>query len=282
MKLNLNKDLVLFDIESTGLSTSQDRIVQLAIIKIFADGREPLKRCRLINPEMPIPQEASEVHGIKDEDVANAPTFKQLSKALEEMIGDADLCGYNSNRFDVPMLLEEFDRAGVDFDMTDRKTIDVWKIFQKMEPRDLKSAYKMYCGKELVGGHDALVDVEATLEVLEAQLDYYADSDFDDGKGNIEEKPVRNDMQALEEFTNFKGRMDYSSRFVMNDDGVPLFNFGKYQSQSVTDVIESNPGYYDWFMKAEFTVDAKRTLERIMTEYRAKIHEEKQKATSSQ
>jgi DNA polymerase-3 subunit epsilon len=275
MKLKLEKDLVVFDIESTGLSTSKDRIVQLAIIKYFADGREPIERCRLVNPEMPIPVEASEIHGITDEMVKDQPTFKSIAKALYGIIGDADLCGFNINRFDVPMLMEEFARAGVEFDMTDRKTIDVWKIFQKMEARDLKSAYKFYCKKDLEGAHDAMNDVKATIEVLESQLDMYQGVNYDDGKNEIEEEPVRNDMKSLHDFTNFKDRVDYEGKIILNENGVPAFNFGQYQSQSVVDVMTNNPGYYKWMMERDFSTDTKRAVEKIMKEHRDAIAAEK-------
>jgi DNA polymerase III subunit epsilon len=275
MKLNLKKDLVFFDLETTGLSTSKDRIVQIGLIKHFSDGREPLERKRLINPEIPISEEATKLHGITNEMVKNEPTFKQVAKALSELIGDADLCGFNSNRFDIPMLIEEFYNSGVKFDMTDRKTIDVWKIFQKMEPRNLKTAYKFYCGKDLEGAHDAFNDVRATVEVLEAQLDKYKGVNSEESDGTVIEEPVKNDMNILHDFTNFPGRMDYSSKFLKNEDGVVIFNFGKYQNQSVVDVIQSNPTYYDWFMKAEFTIDSKKTLERIMEKYRQEVYDAK-------
>jgi DNA polymerase-3 subunit epsilon len=224
---------------------------------------------------MTISEEAIAIHGITNEMVKNEPTFKQVAKALIDLIGDADLCGFNSNRFDVPMLVEEFYKAGVEFDMTDRKSIDVWKIFQKMEPRNLKAAYRFYCGKELEGAHDALNDVRATAEVLMAQLDRYKGVDSEESDGTIIEEPIKNDMNVLHDFTNFPGQMDYSSRFLRNDDGIVIFNFGKYQNQSVIDVIESNPSYYDWFMKAEFTIDSKKTLERIMEKHRQEVYEAK-------
>jgi len=268
MKLKLEKDLVILDIESTGLSTSNDRIVQLAILKLHANGEPSIERCRLINPEIPISEEASKVHGITDEMVKDQPTFKQMANALLILIGDADLCGFNSARFDIPMLLEEFHRAGLELDMTDRKTIDVWKIFQKMEPRTLKAALKFYCGEELEGAHDAMNDVKATLKVLEGQIDMYHGVNYQEDGKELEVEPVRNDIQSLHDFTNFKGSLDYSSKIILNENDVPIFNFGKYQSQSVVDVITKNPGYYDWFMKAEFTTDTKRTLERLMEEHK--------------
>lgn len=273
MKLNLEKDIVIFDIESTGLSIAKDRIVQLAIIKIFADGTETLERCRLINPEMPIPPETTEIHGITDEDVANEPTFKQMAKGLSELIGDADLAGFNSNRFDVPMLMEEFNRAGVEFDMTNRRSIDAWRIFQKMEPRNLKAAYKYYCGKDLEGAHDALNDTRATVEVLMGQLDKYEGMTYDDDKGDVQENAVRNDMQALHEFTNFNERIDFEGKFVYDEDGIPVFNFGKYQNKSITDVLKTNPGYEKWFMGQEFSTDTKNTLKKLMEEERNRVAE---------
>jgi DNA polymerase-3 subunit epsilon len=269
MKLKLEKDLVIFDIESTGLSTSNDRIVQLAILKIHADGSPDIERCRLINPEIPISEEASKVHGITNEMVKDEPTFKKLANALLGIIGDADLCGFNSARFDIPMLLEEFHRAGLELDMTNRRTVDVWKIFQKMEPRTLKAAYKFYCGKELEGAHDAMNDVRATWEVLEGQLEKYKGVDYQEDGKELEIEPVRGDVQALHDFTNFEGKIyDYSGKIIPNGDGIPVFNFGKYQSQSVVEVITKNPGYYDWFMKAEFTTDTKNALKKIIEEHK--------------
>lgn len=275
MKLNLDKDLVFFDLETTGVSVSNDRIVQIGIVKVFADGRENLEKCRLINPTIPIPKEASDIHGITNEDVKNEPTFQQLAKGLRDLIGDADLCGFNSNRFDVPMLIEEFNRVNLDFDMTNRKSIDVWKIFQKMEPRNLSAAYKFYCGKTLEGAHDALNDVKATAEILSCQINHYDGVDYEDGNGIIEENPIKNDMQALHDFTNFSGQLDYAGRIILNENDIPVFNFGKYQNQSVVDVITNNPGYYSWFMKGEFATDTKKVLENIMEKNRAEIHESK-------
>lgn len=275
MKLKLEKDLIIFDIESTGLSTSLDRIVQLAILKIHADGSPNLERCRLINPEIPISEEATKVHGITNEMVREQPTFKQISNALLDLIGDADLCGFNSARFDVPMLLEEFHRAGLELDMTDRKTVDVWKIYQKMEPRTLKAALKYYCGEELEGAHDAMNDVKATLKVLEGQLDMYKGVNYEEEGKEVEIEPVRNDVKSLHDFSNFNNRIDYSGKLLMNDDGVAVFNYGKYQNQSIVDVVTKNPGYYDWFMKGEFTTDTKRAFERIMESHRNEIAREK-------
>lgn len=263
MKLNLKKDLVFFDLETTGVSVSSDRIVQIGMVKYYVDGREKVEKVRLVNPTIPIPKEASEVHKITDEMVKDEPTFKQIAKALMEFIGDSDLCGFNSNRFDVPMLLEEFYRAGIEFNMTNRNSIDVWRIFQKMEPRNLKAAYKFYCNKNLEGAHDAINDIRATAEILERQLEVYEGVNYEESEDVIEIAPIVNDMEKLHEFTNFKGQLDYSGRIVLNENNIPIFNFGKYQNQSVLEVLKTNPGYYDWFMKSEFPTDSKKVLQKI-------------------
>lgn len=274
MKLNLDKDLVFFDLETTGVSVSNDRIVQIGMIKYYSDGRKEEKN-RLVNPTIPIPEEATAVHGITNEMVQEAPTFRQISKGIQSFIGNSDLCGFNSNRFDVPLLLEEFYRAGIDFDMTNRSSVDVWKIFQKMEPRNLKAAYKFYCNKELDGAHDAMNDIRATAEILESQLDIYKDANYEESDGRVEEKPIVNNMKKLHDFTNFKGQLDYSGRIVLNENSVPVFNFGKYQDQSVVDVLKHNPGYYSWFMKSDFSTDTKKVLEKIMESSRVKTNEPK-------
>ena len=275
MNLNLSKDLVFFDLETTGVSVSSDRIVQIGMIKYYSDGRKPEEKNRLVNPTVTIPEEASAIHGITNDMVQDAPTFKQISKGIESFIGDADLCGFNSNRFDVPLLIEEFYRAGSEFDMNDRRSIDVWKIFQKMEPRNLKAAYKFYCNKDLEGAHDAMNDIRATAAILESQLDYYKDSNYEESDGTVEERPIVNDMSKLHDFTNFKGQLDYSGRIVLNENNVAVFNFGKYQDQSVVDVLKHNPGYYAWFMKSDFSTDTKKVLEKIMEKSRTTQNEPK-------
>ena len=266
MEFNLEKDIVFFDIESTGLSTANDRIVQLAIIKYFADGSEPIERSRLINPTIPINPEATDVHGITNEQVKDEPTFKDLANGLMQLIGDADLCGFNSNRFDVPMLIEEFSRAGIELSTDDRNFIDVWKVYQKMEPRNLSAACKYYCGKELEGAHDALNDVRATVDVLRGQLKMYEGVNYDDGKGEIEENPIRNNMKALHDFTNFKNKIDFEGKFLMNEDGVAIFNFGKFQDKSVKDVVKNNPWYQKWFLDQEFSSDTKKVFRKLIEE----------------
>lgn len=266
MEFKLEKDIVFFDIESTGLSTSQDRIVQLAIVKHFADGREPEEKCRFVNPTIPISKEALEIHGITDEDVKDEPTFAKIANGLMEFIGDADLGGFNSNRFDVLILMEEFNRAGVEFSMDGRKSIDVWKIFQKMEPRNLSAAYKFYCQKEMEGAHDALNDVRATVEILKGQIAMYKGVNYDDDKGCIDKEPIKNDMQSLHDFSRIKGQLDHAGKFMTNDDGVAVFNFGKYQNTPITEVKAKDPGYCSWFLKSDFPSNSKKILEDIIKE----------------
>lgn len=272
MELNLEKDLCFFDIESTGLSVAKDRIIQLAIIKVYADGRESVERCRLINPEMSIPSDSIAIHGITDEMVENQPTFKQVSRGLYDFIGDADLAGFNSNRFDVPMLMEEFERAGIHFDMTNRKALDMWRVFQRMEPRNLNSAYKFYCGKKLDNAHNALIDVRATLEVFKSQLDVYDGVDLEEGDETIK-TPIVNDMNKINDFCAFGDRVDFMGRIVYDEEGAPVFNFGKYQNKSVGETLSSNPGYYTWIMEGDFPTDTKRTVTRIFNEYKANRQE---------
>ena len=202
MKLNLTRDLAFFDIESTGLNVLKDRIIQLAVLKYPKDGSDPIEYNRLINPGIPISEEAMAVHGITPDMLRNKPTFQQISQEIFDFLNDADLAGYNSNRFDVPLLLEEFARVGIEFDLSKRRTIDVQRIFYKMEPRTLRAALKFYSNKELLDAHDALADVKATADVLFGQLKMYENVDLIDEDGNIIEKPIKNDMQVLHEFTN--------------------------------------------------------------------------------
>ena len=197
MDFNLERDLVFFDLEATGLNVVKDRIVQIAMIRYSKKGKPPVEFSMLINPGIPISQEAMEVHGITPKDVANKPTFQQVADKIHEFIGNADLAGYNSNRYDIPLLLEEFARVGMELDMSRRKTLDMQRIFYKMEPRTLSAAYKFYCGKKMENAHDALADVRATAAVFKGQLEMYKDVDYEDADGNIIEKPIRNDMKAI-------------------------------------------------------------------------------------
>jgi DNA polymerase-3 subunit epsilon len=264
MELNLKKDLAFFDLETTGVDISKDRIVQIGIVKYFADGTAPQEKCRLINPEIPIPKESSEIHGITDDDVKDKPTFKQLAKGIYNFIGDADLCGYNSTRFDIPFLIEEFERAGLSFDVSDRNIIDAFRIFQKMEPRTLKGAYKFYCGKDLKGAHDALEDIKATIEVLKGQIAKYEGVDYEEDDGSVVSAPVKNDMKALHEFSNDKNKVDLTGKLVRNGDGKVVFNFGKHKGKPVIDVINEDESYYRWAMfKSDFSSETKNKLQLI-------------------
>lgn len=270
-KFNLKKPIVFFDIESTGLNVIRDRIVQIALIKYNPGLDLPEELEMLINPGIPISQEAMEVHGITPADVANKPTFHQVAHKLEAFIGDADLAGYNSNRFDIPMLMEEFARAGIDFDISERNTIDVQRIFYKMEPRTLKAALKYYCGSELENAHDALADVKATVDVLVGQLERYRDEDHIDGDGFTLEKPIKNDMDALNDFTNDLNIVDVTQRLKYDNNQNIVFNFGKYMGQEVGKTLYKDRQYLNWILEKEFTHQVKKIVKHEVKTY-AKLH----------
>ena len=248
MKLNLKNPIVFFDLETTGVNITSDRIVEISYLKVFPNGNE-VSRTMRINPEMHIPEQASEVHGIYDDDVKDCPTFKQVAKDVANDFEGADIAGFNSNRFDVPLLAEEFLRAGVDLDMTRRKFIDVQVIFHKMEQRTLSAAVKFYCGKELEGAHSADADTRATYEVLQAQLDRYDE--------------LQNDIAWLSEFSSHTRNVDFAGRIVYDDKGVEVFNFGKYKGIPVVEVLRRDPGYYSWMMQGDFSLNTKQVLTRI-------------------
>ena len=268
-KLNLDKDLCFFDVESTGLNILRDRIIQIGIVKIKADGSTDEELNMLINPGMVfISQEAYEVHGISAKDVANKPTFEQAAQEIYDFIGDSDLGGYNSNRFDVPMLMEEFARVGIDFDIENRRLIDVQRIFYKMEPRNLSAALKFYCNKDMENAHDALADVKATIDVFKGQIDMYQDLDYTDKDGQVIEKPVKNDMESIYQFTNDLSLIDVTNRLKYNSEGEIVFNFGKYQNQKVIDVITKiDKNYYRWILEKDFSVQVKNTIRKIKADY---------------
>jgi len=268
MKLNLKRPLAFFDLETTGVNVASDRIVEIAILKAMPDGAELIKTLR-INPEMPIPLESSLIHGIYDEDIKDAPTFKTAAAELAEFIGDADLAGYNSNRFDIPVLLEEFLRAGVDFDMSDRKFVDVQNVFHQMEQRTLRAAYKFYCNKEIINAHSAEADITATYHVLLAQLERYAGVDFEDKQGNISQ-PVLNDVDALHLFTNMNKPVDFAGRMVYNDKDEECFNFGKHKGRTVEQVFDLEPSYYSWMRQGDFPLYTKKKLEEVWTRWNKK------------
>lgn len=252
MQLHLSRPLIFFDIEATGLSTIHDRIVELSLVKVFPDGTDEVRTLRF-NPTIPISPEASAVHGISDEEVESCPTFKEKAAELNDYFADCDLAGYNSNVFDIPMLVEEFLRAGIDFDTTTRSFIDVQTIFHKMEPRTLTAAYKYYCNKDLVAAHSAEADTLATYEVLKAQLDRYAE--------------VQNEVSWLAQFTRRNNNVDLAGRIVMNEDNVEVFNFGKYRGRPVADVLRYDRGYFDWIMQGEFPQNTKQVLMRLKLNY---------------
>ena len=249
MKLNLKNPIVFFDLETTGVNINTDRIVEICYLKVYPNGNEESKTMR-INPEMHIPEDSSAVHGIYDEDVADCPTFKEVAKVIARDIEGCDIAGFNSNRFDVPLLAEEFLRAGVDIDMSRRKFIDVQVIYHKLEQRTLSAAYKFYCDKNLEDAHTAEADTRATYEVLKAQLDRYPDA-------------LQNDMAFLSEFSSFTRNVDFAGRMVYNEQGIVTFNFGKYKGQPVEEVLRKDPGYYSWMLQGDFTLNTKQMLTRI-------------------
>ena len=248
MKLNLNKPICFFDLETTGTNIAKDKIVEIAILKVFPNGNKESYRW-LVNPEVAIPAETTKIHGISDEDVANEPTFKELSKKIFSIIKGCDLGGYNSNRFDIPLLAEEFLRAEVDFDIKNAVAIDVQTIFHKKEKRTLEAAYKFYCDKDLTDAHSAEADTNATFEVLESQLDHYPD--------------LENDTKWLAEFSAHKKHADFAGFISYNKKGEEVFSFGKNRGKLVEQVLEEEPGYYNWIQNADFPLYTKKGLTAI-------------------
>lgn len=248
MKLNLKNPIVFFDLETTGTNINSDRIVEICYLKVHPNGNEETKTLR-INPEMPIPAESSAIHGIYDEDIVDCPTFKEVAKTIARDIEGCDLAGFNSNRFDIPVLAEEFLRAGVDIDMSKRKFVDVQVIFHKMEQRTLSAAYKFYCGKNLDDAHSAEADTRATYEVLMGQLDRYPE--------------LENDMAFLAEFSSFNKNVDFAGRMIYDENGVEIFNFGKYKGESVSEILKKDLGYFSWMLNSDFTLNTKAELTRI-------------------
>ncbi|HLV15701.1 MAG TPA: 3'-5' exonuclease [Xanthomarina sp.] len=248
MQLNLTRPICFFDLETTGVNISTDRIVEISILKVHPDGKEE-RYTRLVNPTIPIPAEASEIHGISDADVADKPTFKDLAKEVHNLIKDSDLGGFNSNRFDIPLLAEEMLRAEVDFDMKNRMSVDVQTIFHKMEQRTLVAAYKFYCDKKLDGAHSAEADTLATYEVLKAQIAKYDE--------------LENDTKFLAEFSSRKKFADFAGFLIYNKEGEECFSFGKHKGKRVVDVLETEPGYFGWLLNADFPLYTKKILTSI-------------------
>jgi len=271
MKLAIDKPTIVLDLETTGLSVTEDRIIQIAMLKMNPDGTEELKT-RYINPERTIPPMVVKLTGINDDMVKNEPPFSKIAKGMLAFIGDSDIITFNGNRFDIPFLMESFSREGLELDMTNRRYVDVKRIFHRMEPRDLKSAYRMFMGKPLEHAHDAGADVKATIDVLEAMIEAYKGKICINKDDTIVEDPIKNDMNSLFEFTKNFDEIDMMGTLRYNDEGVAVFNFGKYQGQSVTECLTKDTEYYNWIMfKGKFTVETRRSIERIMASHRQKL-----------
>lgn len=252
MELKLQRPLIFFDLETTGTNVIHDRIVEISFIKVYPDGREE-KKCRRINPGIPIPAVATAVHHISDEDVKDEPTFRQIAKSLHEIFEGCDIAGFNSNKFDVPLLMEEFGRCGINFDVNGRHFIDVQNIFHKMEQRTLVAAYRFYCGKELEGAHNALADTQATYEVLKQQLEKYVE--------------LENDVESLAKFSTVGRNLDLAARIVLDDQDRPIFNFGKHKGKTVKEVLKREPSFFDWVMQGEFPKNTKDVLMNLKAKY---------------
>jgi DNA polymerase-3 subunit epsilon len=250
MNLNLKRPIACVDLETTGVSITQDRIVEISIVKIHPDGKQEIKTRRM-NPGMPIPAEATAVHGISNEDVANEPSFKELANGIKQFLENCDLCGFNSNKFDFPILTEEFLRAGLEVNFRDRHLVDVQQIFFKKEPRNLSAAYQYYCNKEMINAHSAEADALATMEILFGQLAKYSD--------------LENNVEFLGNFSKGEDYMDYSRRIRLVNN-IPTFNFGKYKDKPVSEVLKKEPQYYDWMMKGDFALDTKNVVSKIFHE----------------
>ena len=247
--LQLTRPVAFIDLETTGVNLSADRIVEIAIIKVLPDGTRQVKR-KLINPQIAIPKSSSDIHGITDEMVKDAPSFKVAGNEIKQFLENSDLGGYNSNRFDIPMLMEEFLRAGMDVDLSDRRMIDVQHIFYSMEPRTLTAAYKYYCQKELVNAHSAEADVDATIDVLMAQIERY--------------EKLGNSVDSILNCIGEEKIVDYARRFCFDDKDNEIFNFGKFKGRLVSDVLKNEPQYYDWMMKGDFPLHTKKKLTELL------------------
>ena len=258
MELNLKKPIVFFDLETTGLNIAKDRIIEISAIKIMPNGDQEVKTRRLkpvddMGNQIPLPKEVSDLTHIQDADLADKPTFKQIAKSLADWLRGCDLGGYNSNRFDVPLLAEEFLRSGVDIDLRKSKFVDAQVIFNKKEQRTLTAAYRFYCDKDLEGAHGAEADITATYEVLKAQLDRYPD--------------LQNDIDFLSEYSAHNNNVDFAGRFIYNEKGEEIINFGKHKGKKVAEVLLIEPSYYNWIMQGDFTLDTKRVLTNLKLKY---------------
>jgi DNA polymerase-3 subunit epsilon len=261
MELNLTKPIIILDLETTGVQVATDRILEICMIKVNPDGSTETLTER-INPTIPIPKESFDIHGISEEDVKDKPTFVQRAADFAQFIGNADLGGYNAIKFDIPLLVEEFLRANIEFDLSNRKLVDVQNIFHKMEPRNLSAAYKFYCKQELVNAHSAEADTIATLEILKAQLDMYKNAEYKDKDGNVS-IPVTNDITALSDFSYHTKNADLVGHIVFNAKGEEVFNFGKHKNKTVSSIFKKEPQYYDWMMKSQFPLSTKKVITTI-------------------
>ncbi|MDE5943977.1 MAG: 3'-5' exonuclease [Rikenella sp.] len=261
MELKLKRPIIFFDIESTGVDPGKDHIVEISLIKVHPNGDEEVKT-RRINPGVPIPAASTAIHGITDEDVKDCPTFAQIGRSLAEFIQGADLAGYNSNKFDIPILVEEFMRAGIEIDLHGKRFVDVQNIFHKMEQRTLAAAYKFYCGSEIENAHSAEADIRATYEVLKAQLDRYPDA-------------LENDVEFLADFSRMSRNVDFAGRIALNEHDVPVFNFGKHKGRPVAEVFASEPSYYSWMMNGDFPRETKQVLTRLRLEAQTTVRAKK-------
>jgi DNA polymerase-3 subunit epsilon len=261
MQIKLHKPLIFLDIEATGLSIGSDRIVEISLLKLNPDGSTELLTQR-INPGIPIPEIVSKIHGIYDKDILEAPSFKQIAPVLLKFIANSDFAGYNSNKYDIPLLAEEFLRAEIDFDLEGRKLVDVQNIFHFMEPRNLSAAYKFYCSKTLENAHSAESDVLATFEIFKAQLQKYEEAEIEDEKGN-RYRPVVNDISRLSELSAKTKNVDLAGRIIYNENGQEVFSFGKHKDKLVIDVFTKEPSYYSWMMNGDFPLYTKKVITKI-------------------
>lgn len=251
MNLSLTKPLIIFDLETTGVDVSKDRIVEMYFIKIHPDGKKETMHY-FVNPGMPIPKEASDIHGITDEKVANEPTFIELAPKVKQFVIHCDFGGFNANKFDFPLLCEELSRANIEFDYTKVKFVDALRIFHQMEPRNLTAAYKFYCGKTLSDAHSAAADTEATWEIIQAQIDHY--------------EQLEGNMEFLDKLSKYSNHVDFAGRFKYNENNEVVFNFGKHKNIPVKTILEKEPGYYEWMMKGDFPKNTKQVITKLKLE----------------
>lgn len=261
MKIKLTRPLAIFDLETTGLNVGSDRIIEISILRVMPDGTRDTKTQRF-NPNIPIPPAVVAIHGITDEDIKNEPSFGEQAHQVAQFLGNCDLCGYNALKFDIPLLVEEFLRAGVDFEIKGRRMIDVQNIFHKMEPRNLKAAFRFYCAKELMNAHSAEADALATFEILEAQLEKYEGVAYIDNNGQ-ETFPITNDLNSLHRFSIYHKFCDLAGHIVFDEQNRETLNFGKYKGRPVEEIFRIEPSYYDWMMKSQFPLYTKKVITSI-------------------